>query len=88
MDFVGKEIDTFDKDHDLSITSLLYLSAASTTSITISEPPAQREIFFQNSALFRKKSCLKIPVRGPYHAPHLYDETDVDAILLPDNSGF
>jgi hypothetical protein len=52
-------------------------------SITISGAPSLRSQLLETSP-FENLQHRDIPIRGPYHASHLYSESDVDKII---NSG-
>lgn len=56
------------------------MSASGLSNVTISGPPAQRKLFFEDSSC-KKSSQLQIPIRAPYHASHLFNEGDLDDIL-------
>src|ERR1700760_3632545 len=55
-------------------------------SVTISGCPSIRSRFFGTSTEFRSLQRKEIPIRGPYHAYHLYDKSDIDRILDDDIS--
>ncbi|KAI9731500.1 MAG: Type I Iterative PKS [Cirrosporium novae-zelandiae] len=61
-----------------------YISAASTSGLTISGPNEVLDELLQSSFL-KDHKYLRVPIYGPYHAPHLYTESDIDKIL-GDNS--
>jgi Beta-ketoacyl synthase, N-terminal domain/Starter unit:ACP transacylase in aflatoxin biosynthesis len=50
-------------------------------SITISGPPSIRKRLYDESRVFQKAQRKDIPIRGPYHARHLYGLSDIDNIL-------
>jgi hypothetical protein len=50
-------------------------------SITISGPPSIRKHLYDESKVFQKAQRKDIPIRGPYHARHLYGLFDIDDIL-------
>lgn len=50
-------------------------------SLSISGPPSTRCHLFQTSPAFQNLQRRDIPIRGPYHADHLYDETDIERII-------
>lgn len=52
-------------------------------SITISGPPSVLKRIFGSSDYFPKSHQLKVPVHGPYHAPHLHSAEDIHRILTP-----
>lgn len=53
-------------------------------SITISGPPSVLERVFETSEYFPKSHQLKVPVHGPYHAPHLHSAEDIHRIITPE----
>ena len=57
-------------------------------SVTISgAPPLRRQLFEQSPDLMRLQR-KEITIRGPYHAAHLYDESDLERILNPEIASF
>lgn len=64
---------------NIPVASQAYVSAAATTSITISGPPATLKTLF-GSDVFDTKP-MPIPVHGPYHAPHLFSKSNVEKFL-------
>jgi hypothetical protein len=52
-------------------------------SITISGSPSVLKRIFESSDYFPKSHQLKVPVHGPYHAPHLHSAEDLHKILTP-----
>ncbi|TQV91536.1 polyketide synthase [Cordyceps javanica] len=57
-----------------------YISATSGTGITVSGSPEVLDQLIKEEAL-REFEKLMLPIRGPYHAPHLFDQEDVVNIL-------
>jgi hypothetical protein len=57
-------------------------------SVTISGPPSLRTQLFEQSPAFQLVQRKEITIWGPYHAFHLYDESDVEGILSPEISSF
>jgi hypothetical protein len=55
------------------------VSAITATSIAISGPPATLKTLF-GSDVFDTKP-VSIPVHGPYHAPHLYSNSNIEKLL-------
>lgn len=53
-------------------------------SVTITGAPSTRELLFETSSSFHTLQRKEIPIRGPYHAEHLYNSSDVDKIITPD----
>lgn len=58
----------------------MYISAVGSNSVTISGPPSTRHQLWQKST-FEDRSRLEVPIYGPFHAGHLYDESHVDKVL-------
>ena len=65
---------------NLPVSSEPYISAVNSNSLTISGPPRTLEELLR-SPLFKGVEQVTVPIHAPYHAPHLYDESDIDAIL-------
>lgn len=61
-----------------------YISASSSTSVTISGPPSILEQLFQFAPAF-SSDRLGLPVSGPYHAPHLHHGVNANTILQATN---
>ncbi|PYH96131.1 conidial yellow pigment biosynthesis polyketide synthase [Aspergillus ellipticus CBS 707.79] len=57
-----------------------YISAVSSNGVTISAPPLVLDDFIEVS-LSKNHKPVRAPIHGPYHAPHLYDEKDIERIL-------
>ncbi|THC96964.1 hypothetical protein EYZ11_003572 [Aspergillus tanneri] len=57
-----------------------YISAVGINGVTISGTPSLIEAL-QASSYLESKKTLMMPVYGPYHAKHLYNEVDIDNIL-------
>ncbi|KAL3418618.1 Conidial yellow pigment biosynthesis polyketide synthase 2 [Phlyctema vagabunda] len=74
-------INEFNTEQALVTSNKLYLSAVSTTSVTVSGPPSARSRLFEQSQAFQGLQRKEISIRGPYHANHLYDSSDVDKII-------
>jgi len=53
-------------------------------SVTISGSPSMRKLLFGTSLPFQNLQCREIPIRGPYHARHLFTQSDVDKIIDAD----
>jgi len=65
-------------------SSKLYISAIGTMSVTISGCPSLRSQFFERSSVFNNLQRKEIAIRGPYHASHLYSNSDVEDVLGSD----
>ena len=59
--------------------SRAYISAISFNSIAVSGPPDTLDSLTRSGALATKPTA--IPVHGPYHAPHLHSNVDLDKLL-------
>lgn len=57
-----------------------YISAVSPNGLTISGPPTFLSRFIEDS-LSKEHKPTRVPIHGPYHASHLYDDRDIDRIL-------
>ena len=58
-----------------------YISAASGQAVTISGPPSTTKRLFAESEVLSGKTRVSLSVHAPYHAPHLYSESDIDKVL-------
>ncbi|KAJ9668079.1 hypothetical protein H2201_001885 [Coniosporium apollinis] len=77
---VSAAIEDYSRAKCLSRSSQPYISAVSTSSLAISGPPRVLETMLQSSP-FNAWRPLKLAIHAPYHASHLYQESDLDAIL-------
>ncbi|KAL9100800.1 MAG: hypothetical protein Q9163_003866 [Psora crenata] len=71
--------DILKKFHDLNCTPLrsrAYISAVSTNGLTVSGPHQILDRLFQLEEL-RDAKPTRLPIHGPYHAPHVFDEQAV-----------
>jgi hypothetical protein len=50
-------------------------------SVTISGSPSTRSHLLETSPAFQSLQRREIPIRGPYHADHLYNQADVTRII-------
>ncbi|KAL4923749.1 polyketide synthase alb1 [Aspergillus undulatus] len=57
-----------------------YISAVCANTLTISGPPVVLKQFL-GTALSKQHKAVSVPIHGPYHASHLYDDRDVDRVL-------
>lgn len=64
----------------LPLTSKPYISAYAPKGITLSGPPRSLAQF-TNSDKFKDSGFKSIQIFGPYHAPHLYSQDDVEDIV-------
>ncbi|KAL5612261.1 hypothetical protein BROUX41_000199 [Berkeleyomyces rouxiae] len=72
-------IDEFHKTHDIPIANRAYISAVSPSNVAISGRPWTLEKI-DTAGVFNSK-LTPVPVFGPYHASHIHEDADVDAIL-------
>jgi len=68
----------------LSHSNQLYISASSSMSVTVSGSPTMRKLLFGTSLPFQNLQFREIPIRGPYHARHLFKQSDVEKIIDAD----
>jgi naphtho-gamma-pyrone polyketide synthase len=61
----------------------IYLSAYSKDVVTISGPPATTDTLLQESEYFQKFKTVPLDVFGPFHAPHLYSDSDIQDVMQP-----
>ncbi|EMF09017.1 ketoacyl-synt-domain-containing protein [Sphaerulina musiva SO2202] len=73
-------LSAFHEEKGIPLSNQAYISAVSVMAITISGPPTTLERFFKESAL-SENNRVAIPIYGPYHAPHLFHEADLERIL-------
>ncbi|KAL8717163.1 MAG: hypothetical protein Q9225_005573 [Loekoesia sp. 1 TL-2023] len=80
VDDVNQEIESFSNSKHLPSTSRPFVSASSDAGVTISAPPSTLKSFHKNPP-FNTLHCALLPLKSPYHAPHLFTEEDVNSIL-------
>ncbi|OXV11267.1 hypothetical protein Egran_00972, partial [Elaphomyces granulatus] len=79
-DAATKSLKEFADSKHLPLTSRPYISASSSSGVTISGPPR----ILEDLCRFKEisgHSIKKISIHAPYHAPHLFSGADVDHIL-------
>ncbi|OAL39285.1 hypothetical protein AYO20_01603 [Fonsecaea nubica] len=81
---VGKEsaylaLDDYYKKTNIPPTSRPYVSATSTNSVTISAPPGDLERLIE-ARIFKSCRPIRLPIFGPYHAPHFYGHETVTSL--------
>ncbi|OAA61847.1 polyketide synthase [Niveomyces insectorum RCEF 264] len=81
-DDVRRIVSDFCRSNTVPQASAAYISAASSSSVAISGPPTTLKKLVATGNLGRYAS---IPVHGPYHAAHLYADTDIKKILRLDD---
>jgi naphtho-gamma-pyrone polyketide synthase len=55
------------------------VSATSFNSVTVSAPPADLEALIE-AGLFKSSRPIRLPIYGPYHAPHFYNDEIVSSL--------
>lgn len=78
-----KALDAFHEEKGIAQSNQAYVSAVSTMAITISGPPTTLERMFSESSL-SKNNRVPIPVYGPYHAEHLFGDSEIEKVLSGD----
>ncbi|KAL2170142.1 hypothetical protein VTG60DRAFT_5164 [Thermothelomyces hinnuleus] len=73
-----ENVEKFNEQTALPLTSRPYVSAFAPNGITVSGPPASLAQFTKSDF---KDQSKPITIYGPYHAPHLYSEFDVDEVV-------
>ncbi|KOS48209.1 hypothetical protein ACN38_g825 [Penicillium nordicum] len=73
-------IQQYAKKNALPRVSQPYISAVSPNGLTISGPPTFLSRFIEDS-LSKEHKPTRVPIHGPYHASHLYDDRDINRIL-------
>lgn len=71
----------FHSEHNIAVSAQAYVSAVSVMAITVSGPSSTTKRLFTEVDAFKNNTRVSIPVYAPYHAPHLYDQADIDRIL-------
>ncbi|EED15770.1 polyketide synthase, putative [Talaromyces stipitatus ATCC 10500] len=79
-------LEKFSSEMGIPVASRPYISASSHSGVTLSGPPQTLSHLLASDYLPTRTS-LQTRIRGPYHAPHLYDETDVEDILQTVSNG-
>ncbi|KAF7551423.1 hypothetical protein G7Z17_g5015 [Cylindrodendrum hubeiense] len=73
-------VDKFCRQTTLPLTSRPYVSAYAPSGITVSGPPSSLAQFVSSES-FKGLRFKNIPIYAPYHAPHLYSQSDVSEII-------
>ncbi|KAH8672377.1 hypothetical protein BGZ61DRAFT_537012 [Ilyonectria robusta] len=73
-------VDKFCEQTTLPLTSRPYVSAYAPSGITVSGPPSSLAQLV-SSECFQGLRYKTIPIYAPYHAPHLYSQSDVSEII-------
>ncbi|KUI53714.1 Conidial yellow pigment biosynthesis polyketide synthase [Cytospora mali] len=81
-DQVQKELDTIQENKKIPEASKVFISALSSTSVTISGPPSRLKELFRTAELFRDAKSVALPVYGGLcHAPHIYNDESVKQVV-------
>ena len=70
----------FHQEKGIPQSNQAYISAVSVMAVTITGPPATVKRLFEESSLSQSHR-VPIPVYAPYHAEHLYSDSDCDKIF-------
>nr|BAW18768.1 topopyrone polyketide synthase [Phoma sp. BAUA 2861] len=70
----------FNKDKGLPSTSMAYVSTYASNGVSLSGPPSTLNELAKSGYL-PKSSSVALAVHAPFHANHLYDWKDIEAIL-------
>ncbi|OCT48088.1 Conidial yellow pigment biosynthesis polyketide synthase [Cladophialophora carrionii] len=81
---VGKEdaflaLEEYAEKTGIPPTSRPYVSATSLNSVTISAPPGDLENLIE-AKIFNTSRPIRLPIFGPYHAPHFYNDEIVASL--------
>jgi hypothetical protein len=79
-DAAGFILKRYAQDNGLPVTATPYISTFASTGLTLSGPPSALRDLLSSGYLPSNRS-LSIAIHAPYHAPHLYQSTDIDRIL-------
>ncbi|KAF2813787.1 ketoacyl-synt-domain-containing protein [Mytilinidion resinicola] len=71
----------FHQTTGIPLSNQAYVSAVSVMALTISGPPSTTKRLFKESESFSKNHRVPIPVYAPYHAQHLYNDSDIARII-------
>ncbi|KAL5395849.1 Type I Iterative PKS [Paraphaeosphaeria minitans] len=71
----------FHVENNIPVSAHAYVSAVSVMAITVSGPPSTTKRLFAEVDAFKNNTRVAIPVYAPYHAPHLYNDADIERIL-------
>ena len=74
-------LDDFHTATGIQTTNQAYISAVSVLAVTISGPPSTTRRLFQESEALSKTHRVPIPVYAPYHAEHLFSQSDIKKII-------
>lgn len=68
---------------DIPEPNRVYISAVGSSSVTVSGPPGSLRRLLDQSDALQHVAKDKVPVYGPYHAPHLHGDCKIEDILHP-----
>lgn len=74
-------ISEFHDERRIPASAQAYVSAVSVMAITVSGPPSTTKRLFEETGAFGNNNRVPIPVYGPYHAPHIYAQADINRIV-------
>lgn len=74
----------FHDERRIPVAAQAYVSAVSVMALTVSGPPSTTKRLFSEIEAFKHNTRVPIPVFAPYHAPHIYNQADIDRILDKD----
>ncbi|OJJ40791.1 hypothetical protein ASPWEDRAFT_34272 [Aspergillus wentii DTO 134E9] len=77
-----KELDDIQTRDGTPVTSKIFISAISESSVTVSGPPSRLKALFRTSGFFRDRTFTQLPVYGgPCHAGHLFSFEDAQKVV-------
>ena len=74
-------MDAYNEERGSALSSKLWISAFSPSSVTITGPPSKRRRLFSGSDYYSKTKHVDIGIYGPYHAAHINASSDVSDII-------
>jgi iterative type I PKS product template protein len=77
----------FHQEYAIPNSARAFISAISSAGVTITGPPSTTKRLFEKEGLTSKDKTT-IPIYAPYHAPHLFDQTDINSIITEELSEF
>ncbi|KAK3674110.1 Type I Iterative PKS [Recurvomyces mirabilis] len=72
-----KLVASFNESRRAPVSANVYISACAPTNVTISGPPSALREFVEKQGL----KTHPLSINTPFHAPHLFDSADIDAIM-------
>ncbi|KAH8807225.1 putative polyketide synthase, partial [Xylogone sp. PMI_703] len=79
---VQKELNAIHTKEKTPEASKVFISALSTTSVTVSGPPARLKAIFRTADFFRDRKFVALPVYGGLcHAKHIYNDENVHQVV-------